>query len=117
MKSRTFSYLCLWCIDLVRRIIYHEIGVVISKCLTHDSSKLLLIEEMGMIEVVAQNCRIGQKRGLNNSENHCEGLLKRLQSCAFALPELMEYDNGSTAAYQCIKNIHIKLGKCAGINF
>ena len=91
--------------------ICNDVIAAISKCLTDDSSKLFLIEEMGMLDVIVQNSQMGRKRGLDDDQNHCKGLLNCLQSCACALLTLVNYQDGDMPTCESIKRILSKLGK------
>ena len=96
---------------MTRIAICNDIIAAISKCLTDDSSKLFLIEEMGMLDVIVQNSQMGRKRGLDEDQNYCEGLLNCLQSCACALLTLVNHQDGDMSTYESIKSILSKLSK------
>merc|ERR1712196_538483 len=97
-------------IDVVRRTISNEVSNIISKCLTYDSSKIFLIEDMGILDLIICNAQMGHRRGLGNDRNHCRALLECLHVCTKAMLALV---TGQThfATCQRINSIYSKLEK------
>lgn len=109
-SSLTLSCFHFLIAGFIRRTICNEITLVVSKCLIDDYSKLFLVEEMGMLDVIVRNAQMGQKRGLDEDQNHCKGLLNCLHSCASALLTQVNYDDVDRRTYESLKNIFSKLG-------